>query len=195
MHPYQMQRLIRQRHNDEFLDLKRGSLYHAIQRLAKAGFIEEDSTSREGRRPERTVYRITDAGLTHLGDWLRHLLSRPARESSSFVAALSFLPYLTPDEVRDQLELRIAELECGIIAVEAVLKQLVPQIGRVCMIEAEYSLAMRRAELHWVRQTIQELRDGTFTWNREQLLEMARAHEHGSPVTLDVESRPPGNAN
>src|SRR5690242_2922629 len=58
MHPYEMQRLIREWHKDEFLDLKRGSLYHAIERLRRAGLIDVVETTREGRRPERTVYRL-----------------------------------------------------------------------------------------------------------------------------------------
>ena len=37
MHPYQMQQLLRLRHKDEILALKRGSLYHAIARLQRAG--------------------------------------------------------------------------------------------------------------------------------------------------------------
>jgi DNA-binding PadR family transcriptional regulator len=37
MHPYEIQRLIREYHKDEFLDLKRGSLYHAIAQLHGAG--------------------------------------------------------------------------------------------------------------------------------------------------------------
>ena len=44
MHPYQMQRLLRHRHKDEILALKRGSLYHAIGRLARGGLITAKST-------------------------------------------------------------------------------------------------------------------------------------------------------
>ena len=62
MHPYQMQSLLRLRHKDEILALKRGSLYHAIGRLAGEGLITAKSTSRNGRRPERTTYAITAAG-------------------------------------------------------------------------------------------------------------------------------------
>src|SRR5215467_8574866 len=64
MHPYQMQRLLRLRHKDEILVLRRGSLYHAIARLMRTGFIAVEKTEREGKRPERTTYRITPAGLT-----------------------------------------------------------------------------------------------------------------------------------
>lgn len=166
MHPYEMQRLIRERHNEDFLDLKRGSLYHAIERLAKAGYIEELGVSREGRRPERTTYRLTEAGETEVLDWLRHLLAKPVREASSFVAAMSFVGHLTPEEAADQLTIRARALECGIVAISAVLENLTPQIGRVPLLEAEYALAMRKAELAWVRALLDDLRGGKLAWNK-----------------------------
>ena len=166
MHPYEMQRLIRERHNEDFLDLKRGSLYHAIERLAKAGFIEELGVSREGRRPERTTYRLTEAGETEVLDWLRLLLAKPEREASSFVAAMSFVGHLAPEEAADQLTIRARALECGVVAIGAVLENLTPQIGRVPLLEAEYALAMRKAELAWVRALLDDLRGGKLAWNK-----------------------------
>ena len=66
MHPYEMQRLIRQRRKDEFLDLKRGSLYHAIGGIQREGLIVPTEISRQGKRPERTVYRLTETGASTL---------------------------------------------------------------------------------------------------------------------------------
>src|SRR6516225_8622595 len=106
MHPYEMQRLIRQRKKDQFLDLKRGSLYHAIGRLQRAGLIEPVATTREGRRPERTTYRLTEDGADEVLAWLRELLANPARDSSQFFAALSFIAHLTPADALEQLEVR-----------------------------------------------------------------------------------------
>ena len=51
MHPYEMQKLIHERKKDEFLDLKRGSLYQNIGRLER-GLIANLETTREGKRPE-----------------------------------------------------------------------------------------------------------------------------------------------
>jgi DNA-binding PadR family transcriptional regulator len=166
MHPYEMQRLIRQRHNDQYLDLKRGSLYHAIERLQKADFIEVVETSREGRRPERTIYRLTELGEREVLDWLRELLAKPVCEPSQFVAALSFLPHLSAEDALDQLEMRVHRLEMGIVAISAVLERLTPQIGRACLVEAEYMRALRQAERDWVRSVIDDIRAGRLTWNR-----------------------------
>lgn len=164
MHPYEMQRLIRQRHNDQFLDLKRGSLYHAIERLQKTHLIEAVETSREGRRPERTIYRLTELGEREVLEWLRELLAKPACEPSPFVAALSFMAHLSVEDALDHLATRVVRLEMGIVALSAVLDNLMPRIGRACLVEAEYMRALRKAELDWVRSVIDDIRAGRLTW-------------------------------
>ncbi len=172
MHPYEMQRLIRERHKDQFLDLKRGSLYHAIERLHQAGLIEVVETSREGRRPERTIYRLTETGEREVLDWLRELLAKPVCEPSQFVAALSFLPHLNAEDALDQLHTRASRLELAIVGINAILEKLVPRIGRVVLVEVEYVRAMQQAELEWVRSVIDDIRAGRLAWDRERLCPM-----------------------
>src|SRR5262245_12338091 len=167
MHPYEMQRLIREWHKDEFLDLKPGSLYHAIDRLRRGGLIEPVETSREGRRPERTVYRLTEQGEGETLVWLRELLARPSREPSQFFAALSFLPHLHPQDVLEQLQQRVGALEAEIVCLQTVLKEMVPRIGRLVLIEVEYLRAMRKAELGWVKSLQDDLRSGRLVWDPE----------------------------
>jgi DNA-binding PadR family transcriptional regulator len=164
MHPYEMQRLIREWHKDEFLDLKRGSLYHAIEQLRRAGCIEAMETSREGKRPERTVYRLTEAGDQQVHDWLRTMLARPLREPTQFFAALSFLPHLTPQSVLEQLQERTGLLEKEIDNLNMVLATMVPKIGRLVLIEVEYARALRQAELAWVHSLIEDLQRGRLVW-------------------------------
>src|SRR5919198_2129085 len=62
MHPYEMASTLRERGKDVSIKINWGSLYTAVQNLEKHGFIDATETTRQGRRPERTVYRITDAG-------------------------------------------------------------------------------------------------------------------------------------
>jgi DNA-binding PadR family transcriptional regulator len=180
MHPYEMQRLIRQRKKDEFLDLKRGSLYHAIGRLQRAGLIEVVSVSREGRRPERTVYRLTAEGEQETLSWMRELLSNPTRDATQFFAALSFIALMHPDDVREQLDVRAGLLAADVAALVGVLETLIPKITRLPLIEVEYLLASRRAELEWVRALIEDLRAGRLTWDTQTLLRaIAAARQAG----------------
>jgi DNA-binding PadR family transcriptional regulator len=186
MHPYEMRRLIRERGKDQVMDLRPGSLYRAIERLDKARLIQPVETSREGRFPERTVYRITENGIDELEDWMRELLSRPLKDYPQLVGALSFLAVLTPDDARARLEERCVMLEAEIAALDSVLKQLQGSMPRLVVIEEEYARAMRRAELQWVRAFVDDLRSGNLTWDLDDLIRQYSRPPQLPPSKLTV---------
>lgn len=175
MHPYQMQRLLHLRHKDELLSLKRGSLYHAIRRLARDGFIEVEKTAREGNRPERTSYRITPVGLKAFLDVLRRILATPRREPSECMAAMSFLVHLDPGEAGQFLDERDKNLTCEIAELAAGIAAASERVERINLIESEYLLAMLKAERAWVRKLGHEIRDGALVWNLKAVLRDAAA--------------------
>ena len=175
MHPYQMQRLLRLRHKDEILVLKRGSLYHAIGRLMRAGLIDVETTSREGKRPERTTYRITPAGVDAFLNTLREIVATPHRESSGFMAAISFLVHLDPKEAARRLKLRTEKLEREIAQRAEGLAAASMHVLRINLIESEYLLAMLRAELAWVLALEEEIRKGKLTWSLKAILRQVQA--------------------
>src|SRR6184192_3789470 len=57
MHPYELASTMRERHQDEFIRLNFGSLYHTVDMLERNGWILPLEREKEGRRPERTIYR------------------------------------------------------------------------------------------------------------------------------------------
>ncbi len=174
MHPYEMQRLLRERHKAELLVLKGGSVYNAIGRLVRSGLIEAAGTGRNGLRPERTTYRITSEGRETFMRVLEEMVGRPRRESSEFTTALSFLVHMAPDDAIPKLEERARVLEEEIRETTTTLKSVLARVQRINLIESEYDLAMRRAELKWVRGLIGELQSGTLSWDTEAILRAAR---------------------
>jgi DNA-binding PadR family transcriptional regulator len=174
MHPYQMQSLLRLRHKDEILALKRGSLYHAIGRLVNADLIAAKSTSRNGRRPERTTYSITTAGRKEFTRVLRNIIAVPRRESSEFMAAMSFLVHLTPAEALPRLEERAHHLEGEIALRQAGMAAASARVLRINLVESEYLVAMLKAELAWVINLISEISSGSLSWNLKSVLKEAR---------------------
>jgi DNA-binding PadR family transcriptional regulator len=169
MHPYEMQRQLHARHTDELLALKRGSLYHAINQLQRDELIEPVETSREGRWPERTVYRITPDGDEELVNWLRDLLSNPVREPSQFTAALAHVLHLAPDDALQQLQLRAINLEATTAALHAVERGVGQLVGRPAVLEVEYANAVLEAELGWLRSVIDDLRSHKLTWDHVEI--------------------------
>ena len=162
MYPYEMASMLRQRGKDNAIKVNWGSFYTVVQNLEKYGFIEAVEVAREGRQPERTTYRLTDAGRAELMDWMRELLSVPEREHTKFEAALGESAVVPPDELIDLLQQRLAALEEANTRIQAELETLVTQLPRLFLIESEYYLAQRRAEEEWVRGLLTEFTGGTF---------------------------------
>jgi DNA-binding PadR family transcriptional regulator len=160
MYPYEMAQTLRARGKDRSIKINWGSLYTVVQNLEKNGFIEAASTEREGRQPERTTYRITEAGKAELTDWLRELISVPEWVPTPFEAALSEAAGLGPDELISLLTERLAALDAENSAERAELAAWVKRMPRLILIEAEYRLAMRLAEAGWVRGILTEMASG-----------------------------------
>ncbi|MBI3477928.1 MAG: helix-turn-helix transcriptional regulator [Acidobacteria bacterium] len=180
MHPYEMQRLLLERHWDEVLVLKKGSLYHAIKRLLKSRLITAAGISRDGRRPERTTYRITPEGEQELVHWLREMVAVPLREPSTFMASINFLIHLTPSDAVAQLEKRAQQLDQEIATSEAVLKQVATFLPRFHLLEGDYLLSMRKAEQQWVRSLLDELSSGRLTWDLKKIFDDLEAARRGA---------------
>jgi DNA-binding PadR family transcriptional regulator len=170
MHPYRMQQMIKERGQDQLVNVaQRNSVYQALERLVRDGLARPASTAREAGRPERTVYEVTEAGEATMRRWLTGMLPAPAREFPEFPAALAFLAVLTPEVVRSLLERRI---EAQRERLDAIRAQAPAGLPRLFLIEDEYRAAMLTAEIAWLRGLVADLANGTLTWDLA-LLEQA----------------------
>lgn len=177
MHPYQMAATLKERAKEESIKLRFGSLYSVIERLEREGLIVAGETVREGRRPERTVYHITDAGKVEMHDWLRELVSTPVKEYPQFEAALSLLPGLPPDEAVEMLEVRLEHLDQTIEAINSQIENAAEHgLHPLFLIEADYRSKTLQAERDYVRNLVRRIVDerwgdtevlqGVPTWRR-----------------------------
>jgi DNA-binding PadR family transcriptional regulator len=162
MHPYEIASTLRERHKDDSIKLNYGSLYSVVEALKNHALITEQETERHGNRPERTVYQITDAGRLELIDWLSELLCRPVKEFTRFEAGLSLVPVLPPKDVIALLEERCRRLLVEIEQYGSLRKLMSSrQVPRLFLIESEYGIALREAELNWTRGLIADIASGS----------------------------------
>src|SRR5215211_6081556 len=162
MHPYEMVSVMRERGKHESVRLRYSSLYSVVEAMEREGLILPLETVREGRRPERTVYVLTEAGRVEFLSWLRELLREPAKEYTQFAAGLTFLPALPPDEATALLEERVRRLESEVEEMGSLLDTVMEQgLPRLFLIESEHELILREAELRWVRELVREIQAGT----------------------------------
>jgi DNA-binding PadR family transcriptional regulator len=162
MHPYEISTTLRGRGKEQSIKLNYGSLYSVVESLQKHGMISSRETTREGRRPERTVYEITPAGRDEFEDWLAELISTPVHEFSSLEAGLSLMPGLPPDEVARLLDQRADGLRIvlrGLDAAHAETAELgLPELFTV---ESVFRHAMLTAELAFVTELSARIRNGS----------------------------------
>lgn len=160
MHPYEMSTTMRIRRKEESIKLNYGSLYSVVDSLVRHGFVVPHETVREGRRPERTIYKLTDSGHAEMVDWLSELLSNPVKEFTQFEAALSLVAALPPDDVVSLLHVRAGILQTHVEAARAMATAAEGKLPRLFWVEGEFVKELMEAELKYVTRLADEIKSG-----------------------------------
>lgn len=177
MHPYEISTMLRTRGKDGSIKLNYGSLYSVVAALEKHGFIEAVETVRDGNRPERTVYAITESGRLEFDDWLAELLGTPEKEFSQLEAGLAYLPAFPPDRVVGLLEQRAEALDTEIAQIEGMHTFMQSKgFPRIFWVESELRLALLKTQVDYVRELAREISadelEGSAFWRKtHQLVE------------------------
>jgi DNA-binding PadR family transcriptional regulator len=158
MHPYEIAATLRVRNKGESIKLRYGSLYTVIDGLQQEGLIEIRETVREGRRPERTIYALTAAGLARMRAWMRELLGTPVKEYPQFEAALSLLPAVPPDEAVKLLEERTRRLGAMCEELRASVELALKHVEALFLVEAEYRLSLLEAERQFIEGLVKRIK-------------------------------------
>ena len=176
MHPYRMHEVIKERGKDRVANVaQRNSVYQTIDRLQRAGLITVLATTRDERRPERTVYAITPDGWFALREWTGDMIASPARDYPEFPAALASLMVLSPEDAIARLEQRSADLRTALDE-DRTGMAAASDLPRLFLLDEEYSIAVREAELRWVDGVLDALRSGELTWSEEWIRSIAEKH-------------------
>jgi len=173
-HVYRMQKQFESTGKDRVVNVRsRASLYQTLERLERHGLVEVSDTVRVEGYPDRVIYAVTNAGRQVARDWLREMLHTTEGDYPEFLAALSILFGLPPEEARAELELRAARLAAQVAEAQAGLTGLPPGLPRLFVLEEEYRVAVLSAEVAWLRDVIADLDAGRLTWSEEWLREIA----------------------
>ncbi|HEY1135706.1 MAG TPA: PadR family transcriptional regulator [Nocardioides sp.] len=165
MHPYEMVQTLLDRHEDRVVKVRPGSLYHAVERLAVAGMAEVVGTDRGGNRPERTTYRITDAGRETLTRRLREMLGAPAAPYPELVLGLAEAHNLPRADVVTAVGRHLAALRADTDELAGLLDAArAAGVAETYWIDGDYLLHLRRAEITWLDTLLARLTDGDLPW-------------------------------
>jgi DNA-binding PadR family transcriptional regulator len=164
-HPYQVVQILKRRGKHEAARLNFGALYGVVASLEKAGLIEAVSITREGNLPARTTYRATEAGAEEMRSWLSDLLARPVKEYPQFMAALSLLVGVSPQEALRLLTQRAEALEGLLEKLDASLGEQAGAL-EVFSVETRYERCLIQADLGFTRSLIEQIASGSLGGSR-----------------------------
>jgi DNA-binding PadR family transcriptional regulator len=166
MHPYELNRMLKDRDAARTFKLSYGALYGVVGQLAEAGLIRASATGQRGRLPKHTVYELTDAGRAEMRAWLAELLSQPRHEYPAFAAALSLVVVLPPGEVADLLRTRLG----GVASAAAEIRDqrdatVAAGMHPVFLIEDDYRIALLDAEASFITTFLGKIEDPENGWS------------------------------
>ncbi len=157
MHGHQIRREAQINRTELWTDIKVGSLYGALNRMAEEGIIEAVRTERSGNMPARTVYAITETGHQELsvlrGDVLREVRLRP----DPVDLALQYSAELGPGEITTAFTNRKAALQAQLDAWQLLYAQAKPYLRGTEPLSFEHQLIRLKAEITWHDRVIADL--------------------------------------
>lgn len=170
VHGYFVRRELLSWRADKWAHLNPGSVYNALRTLTRDGFLEEVRTETQGRRPERTTYRLTPDGETEFMALLRGALwTVDPYAPDELLAAWSFAWTLSREEVIAAFEHRLAQIEAGRQATEFAAADVARDPDKPAHVAEHMRLVQARldGEAAWTERLLAELRAGEYWFSGE----------------------------
>jgi|SRR5690242_5129356 DNA-binding PadR family transcriptional regulator len=149
LHGHQIRHQAQTDRTELWTDVRAGSLYGALKRLASEGLVRELRTERVGNRPERTVYEITADGRRALSAVRDEALRTLVSPNDPFDLALT----QTPDLAEETLAQVVANRLAGLRVREASLRQTAasadPYVNEAERMVMEHISERCAAEVRW----------------------------------------------
>src|SRR5918995_3422323 len=83
-HGYELKQALEQRFGSVLPPLNAGQIYTTLSRLERDGLVDDDAVAQNGR-PNKRVYRLTDAGQAELRGWVADSTPQPRLKDDFFI--------------------------------------------------------------------------------------------------------------
>lgn len=157
-HPYGLT----SRLNDRYRHLRasRSSITTLAKSLANADLVTPRAPERVGNRPPRTVYELTDAGITHMRHRIEEAIRTAPAMDADFITALAYIGLLSRSLAADALDERTRRVQQEIDD----LGDLSTGLAEIKMVEVDYWLRMLASEATWLEQFRDRIGSGRIEW-------------------------------
>lgn len=160
MHPYEIQQTLKVREMEHLLRFQKGSLYYAVEQLHKNGFIEISEILRETHRPEKTVYRINEAGRQ---EFIKLMKKNFLNLDVAFTPVYPALGFAAPSDgplVLDLLNQRLQMLRDKLMIQKEKYQSRIPTLTRSKLYIFVSSVQQTETEIRWLESIRRDAMDG-----------------------------------
>lgn len=159
MHGHQLRHQAREDRAELWTDVKVGTLYGALRRLAGEGLIVDVRNERAGHYPERTVYGLTPLGRRALLTEHDAALRAVVFPADPFDLALSHPGELSEAAMRQVVADRLAALVQRLDSWRHQLQAADPYLTGAERLAASHTTARLDAEIAWHGELLERLPD------------------------------------
>lgn len=158
----------------KIMKLQDGSLYYAVDQLKKEGSIDVVEIVKEPTRPDKTIYRITDAGRGQFQELLLEQFSQNKVIEHPLLAALPFARFGDQSKIAEALEHKLAEAERKVADARAIYEEHSAYVPKSVLHLMAGFYAHSVTDAKWLRRLLKDAQEG-------------RLGEIGAPWDLDKE--------
>ena len=164
MYGYTIKKVLEERMG-HFTDYKFGSIYFALNKLYKNGFINQKSIEVEGNRPQRKLYEITDTGKVQFVDLIYRRLQENKRQFYAIDEAVFFSNFVDKNDYKKYIINHIKYTENAIKYLESHIKEIDEKANQChAKIIILHSLEHMKAENKWLLSLKQYIETGKISY-------------------------------
>jgi len=157
MYGHQIRRAAQVDRSELWSDVKQGSLYGALHRMAAEGVVEVVRTEQDGNKPARTVYQLTQAGREELVA-IRDRALRETRIAADPVdLALQNAAGMSEDELRAVMHTRRDAIAAELASWRHLHDTAAPYLTPIEALSFRHTLMRIETELAWHNEFIETM--------------------------------------
>jgi DNA-binding PadR family transcriptional regulator len=149
LHGHQIRQQAQNDRTEGYSDIKVGSVYGALKRLAAEDLIRELRTEKVGNRPERTIYEITPEGRRALAAIQDTALRQLDHHHDPFDLALAQARNVAEEDLEQIVENRIGGLRVQLATLRHHAEHAEPYVNEAERMVLQHLIARTEAELTW----------------------------------------------
>lgn len=159
-HGYQIKKLMEEQLED-FTQIKLPTVYYHLEKMETMGLITAQH-DKQGARPEKTVYKVTDTGTDKFQELLLQALQIKYRPTFDIDGVLYFSDNLESSALADSLRRHITNMKKVLTELKIHREKTISYIPQTYQTSAniifEHHIHHYKAELAWAEQSLNQLK-------------------------------------